>query len=184
MPFHEWLWPLQSRHFEDGTIGDSFGARGEDIPACAVETTPGDVVFFPPQPLSRCLRQVPRAALRCLQVCHPARHRGQAAVHAALRILRLRRRSSAPSKAPAALHCRGSNCIGPTGESTGDLTRPIPMAIAAQLGWRASPSSAPTAAGRPSRGQSSAACQSPRSSPTSPVADLRTTARRLLCTGS
>ena len=46
MPFHEWLWPLQNHHFKDGTIGDSFGARGEDIPSCAVETTPGDVVFF------------------------------------------------------------------------------------------------------------------------------------------
>ena len=39
--------------------------------------------LFPPQPLSRGLRQIPRAALRCLQVRHPARHRGQAAVHAA-----------------------------------------------------------------------------------------------------
>ena len=27
MPFHQWLWPLQSHHFKDGTIGDSFGAR-------------------------------------------------------------------------------------------------------------------------------------------------------------
>jgi hypothetical protein len=46
MPFHEWLWPLQSHHFKDGTIGNSFGAKGEEIPACMLEVVPGDVVFF------------------------------------------------------------------------------------------------------------------------------------------
>jgi ectoine hydroxylase-related dioxygenase (phytanoyl-CoA dioxygenase family) len=46
MPFHEWLWPLQANHFKDGTIGASFGLTGEEVPACIVETLPGDVVFF------------------------------------------------------------------------------------------------------------------------------------------
>ena len=46
MPFHEWLWPLQANHFKDGTVGDSFGARGEEMPCCPLETMPGDVVFF------------------------------------------------------------------------------------------------------------------------------------------
>lgn len=46
MPFHEWLWPLQAHHFKDGTIGDSFAAKGEEIPACVLEIVPGDVVFF------------------------------------------------------------------------------------------------------------------------------------------
>ena len=46
MPFHQWLWPLQAHHFKDGTIGNSFGAKGEEIPACMLEIVPGDVVFF------------------------------------------------------------------------------------------------------------------------------------------
>jgi len=46
MPFHELLWPLQIQHFKDGTIGDSFAVKGEEIPACVLEIAPGDVVFF------------------------------------------------------------------------------------------------------------------------------------------
>ena len=46
MPFHELLWPLQAHHFKDGTIGDSFAVKGEEIPACVLEIAPGDVVFF------------------------------------------------------------------------------------------------------------------------------------------
>ena len=45
-PFHQWLWPLQSHHNKDGTIGNSFGVKGEEIPACVLEIVPGDVVFF------------------------------------------------------------------------------------------------------------------------------------------
>ena len=46
MPFHERLWPLQAQHYIDGTIGDSFGVQGEEVPACILEIVPGDVVFF------------------------------------------------------------------------------------------------------------------------------------------
>ena len=46
MPFHEELRRLQARHNEDGTIGGSFGVKGEEIPGYALETMPGDVVFF------------------------------------------------------------------------------------------------------------------------------------------
>ena len=75
MPFHEWLSltgpPLQGRHdrrqLRSQRRGHPFLRAGNNARRRGL---------FPPQPLSRGLRQVPRAALRCLQVRRPARHRG------------------------------------------------------------------------------------------------------------
>ena len=43
-PFHEALLPLQDAHNDGDT--HCFGADGPRIPGCAIETEPGDIVFF------------------------------------------------------------------------------------------------------------------------------------------
>ena len=43
-PFHQTLFPLQDAHL--GGDPSPYGVEGPQVPACAVETDPGDVVFF------------------------------------------------------------------------------------------------------------------------------------------
>lgn len=43
-PLHETLFPLQDAHL--GGDPSPYGVEGPQVPACAVETDPGDVVFF------------------------------------------------------------------------------------------------------------------------------------------
>ncbi len=43
-PFHQALMPLQEAH--QRADSDCFGVEGPQIPACAVETEPGDIVLF------------------------------------------------------------------------------------------------------------------------------------------